>query len=754
MDTPARNPLEVRPRGLVANALVAGVYVSLYLVTALWGREVAISHGELPSVSPWFPPAGLTVALLTGFGLRWLPVALLAELLSGVVIFDIDATFTIAQIVVNPVLVAGPYAAAAYALRQILRIDTSLQDLRSVVWLLVVAGGIAPLLAALGGVAMRFWADAATGATYLDDVRTWWVGDAIGVVSVAPAVLTIGSALLNRGTPSLGPRRTRLLDWTQGIAVLASPFALYALQGDEHRLLFLTAIPVVWVAVTRGFLFTSVAVLYTNGATVAMADIQGLRALDLTDVQTSMLTLAVMSLGVAAATRELRRSRAQLAYRAAHDDLTRLLNRRSFHEALREALASGREVSVLFLDFDRVRIIGDSLGFETMDRLLAQIGERISRTVGPGCLVARYGGDEFTVLVEGPDAERRGRDAAARIVEALRNPFQLDEHELVAPVSLGVAAGRGPGDDAARLLRHADLARAEAKRRGCGWCAYGDDLGARAEERQMLERQLRRALERAEMSVAFQPMFAVSSPAIPYVETLARWDHPVRGTVSPGQFIPVAEDTGVIGDITRFVLDVACQRAARWPVTAPDGPPVVTVNVSVAQLGDDDLIRDVERALSRAGLPASRLALEITESMALEDPELTVSYLGRLRELGIQLMIDDFGAGYSSLGHLHRLPVSVVKVDRMFVEDLHEGTPGDAVVSSVVHLARGLGLQVVVEGVETAAQLDEVRRLGCDAVQGYGLARPLAAEEVDLLLQGRALAQNELGSGAERPSIA
>jgi diguanylate cyclase (GGDEF)-like protein len=751
VEASARNPLEVRPRGTVANAIVACAYIGLYELAALWGKEVSAHPGSLPGVAPWFPAAGLTVALLVGFGLRWAPAAFVAELISGPVIFEIDKTFTTGQIVLNAAALTAAYMAGAYVLRRVLRIDTSLRDIRSLIWLLIIGVGATPLVAALAGVGMRVWAGADPASDYFDLVRTWWVGDAIGIASVTPAVLTIGSALINHQRPRLGAHVDRLRDALQAVIVVASPFVLYALQGSHHTLLFLSAFPVIWVAVTRGFLITTVAVLYTNVACTAAAHWQGLGPLDLADVQTFMLTLAVMSLGVAGATRELRRSKAALAYRATHDELTRLPNRSAFFAALREALESGKDVAVLFFDVDRLRIVGDSLGFEVMDQLLAEVGERVSNAVGRGNVVSRYGGDEFAVLICGRRVEHRGREAADRIASVLHTPFQLKRQEVIAPTSVGVATG-GPGDEPGKLLRRADLARAEAKRRGAGcWVAFDEAIGRAVRERLSLERDLSSALERGEMAVAFQPIFSLAEREVVYVESLVRWRHPERGAVSPGEFIPVAEEIGLVPDICRFVLEAACRHAATWPATSDAGPPLVTVNVSVAQLGDEALLRDVARALERSGLPPGRLALEITESMGLADPDATVEFLRRLCLLGIELMIDDFGAGYSSLGHLHRLPVSVVKADQMFTKQLGFGSPGETVIASVVQLARGLGLRVVAEGAETEEQLVHLRRLGCDAAQGYGLARPCDPDELDRLLGERARSLTT-SLGAERLS--
>lgn len=731
MEASAPDPRSIRPGTVPGRVAVAIAYTGLYLLAALWGRDIQV----LPGITPWFPAVGLTVGLLVGFGPRWLPVAFVAELISGVWIYDIDATFTVLQILLNTAVIAGSYACASVVLRNALRIDTSLRDFRSLFWLLVVAVIAFPLVTAFGGVGMRVWAGADQASKYFEEVRTWWIGDAIGIVSVAPVVLTVGAAVINRRKPNVGALARRGEALAQLLLILALPYVIYGLQGNEHRLLFLSFLPVVWVAVTRGFLITSLAVLYTNAASTAAANWRGPGALDLTDVQSFMLTLAVMCLGVAAATRELRRSRAKLAYRAAHDELTQLPNRGTFFARLREALASGDEVAVVFFDVDRGRIVGDSLGLEVMDRMLAEVGARVERVVGSGCLVSRYGGDEFAVLVQGQAAAARGAKAAGQVVTALKQPFQLEDRELCAPASVGISVARGGADGAGTLLRHADLARAEAKRRGGEtWVAYDETLGARVQELHTLEQDLRLALAGHQFSIQFQPIFALPDCEIAYAESLVRWLHPVRGAIAPDLFIPIAESTGLVRDITRFVLDQACLTASTWPEHNGRGAPVVSVNVSVSQLDDDELIVDVARALQRSGLEPSRLALEITESMALDDPEATVAYLNRLRALGIQLWIDDFGAGYSSLGHLHRLPVSAVKIDRMFAEQL--GGPGETVVTSVVHLGRAMNFRVVAEGVETKAQLACLTRLGVDAVQGYGLAQPLTPEELEARLTG------------------
>src|SRR4051795_3681471 len=460
MDAISPDPRSIRPVTLAGRCGVGVAYFALYEGAALWGRHVQV----LPGITTWFPAVGLTVALLVGFGPRWLPVAFAAELVSGLVIYDIGSTFTAGQVLLNTLIITGTYAAAAIVLRNWLRIDTSLRDFRSLFWLLVVGVIVFPLFTAFAGVGMRVWAGSDASSQYFDEVRTWWIGDAIGIVSVAPVVLTVGAAVMTRRHPNIGAVVRRAEAITQLALVLTLPYILYWLQGDEHRLLFLGFLPVVWVALTRGFLVTTIAVLYTNAASTAAANWQSDAALDLTDVQAFMLTLAIMSLGVAAATRELRRSRAALAYRAAHDELTKLPNRGTFFDRLCAAMDSREEVAVVFFDVDRLRIVGDSLGLERMDRLLLEIAERVAYAVGSDYMVARYGGDEFAVLISGERAAERGQAVAARVLSVLTNPFQLADHEVHARASVGIAIGNVGADDAGTVLRHADLARAEAKR--------------------------------------------------------------------------------------------------------------------------------------------------------------------------------------------------------------------------------------------------------------------------------------------------
>jgi diguanylate cyclase (GGDEF)-like protein len=354
-----------------------------------------------------------------------------------------------------------------------LRIDTSLGDMRSILWFLVVGVGIAPLVSGLLGVGMRVWAGANPASDYFDQVRTWWVGDAIGIASVTPAVLTIGAAWLAGARPRVG-RLDRFRDRIQALVVLGSPFLLYALQGEQHRLLFISAFPVIWVAVTRGFMITSVTVLYTNAACTLAASWQGLGGLDLTDVQTFMLTLAVASLAVAAYTRELRRSRAELAHQAAHDFLTGLPNRRTFFFRLSDAVAAGGELSVVFFSLDRLKIVGDSLGLEIMDRLLVQVGERVAGAVGAGCFICRYGGDEFAVLLV--ETSKAGARLYADRIRYVLSSYQF-AHRRRVTASFGIASlPEDVAPTADDLIQAADEALYAAKRAGKNRVSVHEDV--------------------------------------------------------------------------------------------------------------------------------------------------------------------------------------------------------------------------------------------------------------------------------------
>ncbi len=428
----------------------------------------------------------------------------------------------------------------------------------------------------------------------------------------------------------------------------------------------------------------------------------------------------------------------QLEHQAFHDALTGLPNRRIFLDRLQQALrrsARSNEVhTVLFVDVDRFKMTNDSLGHLAGDELLKAIADRLKGLAGDEDTLARFGGDEFTLLLENIGSLEAAERTAVRILDSVRSPITLDNgRTILASVSIGIAlaaAGCSPDD----VLHDADVAMYEAKTRGIGRYETFNAaaMGKRSEEWLDLELGLRRAIETGEIALVYQPVVATKSGRIVGAEALVRWEHPERGTLGPATFIGLAEETGLILPLGRAVLEEACRRAAEWAMEAPNVS--VAVNLSARQFQQHDLVREIDSVLSNTGLNPSQLCLEITESVAMDDIERTIRVLNDLKSLGVKLAIDDFGTGYSSLNYLKRLPVDVVKLDRSFVQELDINAVDSAIVSAVINLADAIGMMAIAEGVETADQLERLTSLGCPMVQGYHLARPMSADAFITLL--------------------
>ncbi|MFL5830730.1 MAG: EAL domain-containing protein [Solirubrobacteraceae bacterium] len=432
----------------------------------------------------------------------------------------------------------------------------------------------------------------------------------------------------------------------------------------------------------------------------------------------------------------------RIRHRALHDALTGLPNRVLFLDRLEQALARLRRrnsaAAILFLDLDHFKLINDSLGHQAGDDLLAAAAPRLKQAVRVSDTVARFGGDEFGILLDDIKDEREAAETAERIASVFTRPFVLAGSEHFVTTSIGIAMARG-GELAEEVIRDADAAMYRAKEHGrARYEMFDEVMRGRAIARLRVENDLRRALERGELRLDYQPIVSLHDLSIFQVEALLRWDHPERGAVCPSDFIPVAEENGLIEPIGRWVLEHACRQAAQWYRDRPDVAPIgIAVNLSPIQLAKRDLPGTVAEVLHATRLPASCLSLDVTESVMLRDIAPLADALRALKDLGVRIVLDDFGTGYSSLGYLTHLPLDALKVDRSFIDGLGFEPRDTAITEAIAAMAQALSLEVVGEGVETERQANELRRLGIELAQGFLFSPPVSAPEITrLVMQG------------------
>jgi diguanylate cyclase (GGDEF)-like protein len=433
---------------------------------------------------------------------------------------------------------------------------------------------------------------------------------------------------------------------------------------------------------------------------------------------------------------ERRRAEMKIAHMARHDALTDLPNRVLLRERLSEALAHverGQPLAVLYLDLDQFKNVNDSLGHPMGDELLRAVAARLRDCVQENDTISRVGGDEFCIIQTGisgaTDAERLARS----IAEAIKIPYEIHGHMVMIDASVGIALAPNDGTDANEILKNADMALYGAKADGRGvYRFFEPNMDARMKDRRVLELALRKAFEHGEFELYYQPMLNLDKGEVHCCEALLRWNHPERGMVSPVEFIPVAEEIGLIVALGEWVIRQACADAAKWP-----GDVSVAVNLSPTQLVSKGLLPAVLSALASSRLPPNRLELEITEAVLMQNSDVTLRTLHQLRSLGIRISMDDFGTGYSSLSYLRSFPFDKLKIDRCFISGLGDNSESDAIVQAVTGLADSLNMTTTAEGVETKEQLDVVRRLGCTDVQGFYYSRPVPARELPKLLAGQ-----------------
>ncbi len=426
-------------------------------------------------------------------------------------------------------------------------------------------------------------------------------------------------------------------------------------------------------------------------------------------------------------------ARTQLEFQATHDALTGLYNRRAFETALARAagraVEGGHELALMYVDLDGFKFVNDSLGHGIGDLLLPAVAERLANCLEESATLSRVGGDEFTIILEDTGSIDKISELASRMLSSLREPFHVVGYELFVGASIGISRLPQDGSAPMTLLQHADAAMYRAKNDGKGrYCYFTPEMAARAQAHLTMEGDLRRAMERGELEVHYQPLICSTAKSLVRFEALCRWRHPSQGYISPDDFIPVAEDTGLIVQIGDWVLEEACRQALRWNALSST-PIQVAVNVSVVQLAEGSFLRRLTGVLRETGLRPDLLELELTESAVMQSDGNAAAMLKELRELGVSIALDDFGTGYSSLSRLRKMPLDTLKIDRSFIHDLASSSASERLVSSLISLAHGIGLKVVSEGVEDLEQAELLKKLGCDMFQGFLFSKALAAED-------------------------
>jgi diguanylate cyclase (GGDEF)-like protein len=459
-----------------------------------------------------------------------------------------------------------------------------------------------------------------------------------------------------------------------------------------------------------------------------------------------LLLYSLIGLGMIASLLEDEREAAAIAadqveHLAYHDAMTGLPNKPLFMDRLIIALAhanrANQKLAVLFLDLDRFKDINDSLGHTVGDALLKSAAERVRRCVREGDTVARFGGDEFTLLIPRVDKVEDAAKIASKIIETLKIPFEINDRELFITTSIGVAICPADGLDPETLVRNADTAMYRAKDQGRdNYQLYAPAMNARALERLGLENELRHAVDQHEMILHYQPIVRASTGTVAGVEALIRWNHPERGILAPAHFISIAEVSGLIVPIGEWVIREACRQVRQWQKKLGQ-PLTVAVNLSARQFQHPDLVSQIRSILLDTEIEPATLELEITESSAMQNAENTIFTLRELKDLGVRIAMDDFGTGYSSLNYLKRFPIDTLKLDQSFVRDVMTDARDAAIVGAVIAMAHSLGLKVIGEGVESSGQHEYLRREGCDFIQGYLFSRPQGPVEIESFLRAR-----------------
>ena len=615
--------------------------------------------------------------------------------------------------------------------------SSTLDYVSSVAKFALVAAPLGCAVSALTGVLSLYFFGDLPADMVVRGLWVWWLGDLLGVFLVAPLLLT---ALRWDLLPTNRGARLEGLVLVLGMLALALVMMEYADPLRPAEIVLFVMMPaVLWAAlrfsVTGASLAIFLAAIIVLGVTVVSYDgITGVTMSgDVFALQISMITMALGGLFVSAALAERRYSEMRLDMLANHDPLTGLPNRSYFQDFLTHALAHAQreksQVSLLFIDLDRFKHINDSQGHEVGDQVLRIVANRLSDQLRADDFVARLGGDEFAVILTHPPASRGASRVARKLNLVLTESFKLGSRRYALGASIGISVYPDDGTDANTLLRQADLAMYQAKHRRSGFEYFSDELNTMAQQQLALESGLRQALERDEFVLVYQPKVDLADGRVVGLEALIRWLPRSGNIIGPDQFIPVAEETGLIVPIGRWVARAACVQWIAWR-DAGLNPPPVAINLSPRQLSDARLTDDIDAILKETGMDSAHLQLEVTESAAMENPARTFGILDALRQRGLHVYIDDFGTGYSNLSQLKRMPIDALKIDKSFVNDVLTDSDDAEIVNATIRLAHAMKLRVVAEGVETFEQVAFLKQNGCDEIQGYVVSKPLTPSKV------------------------
>jgi diguanylate cyclase len=564
----------------------------------------------------------------------------------------------------------------------------------------------------------------------------WWLDELLIAYLIVPLALSLA---VNKALHLSTKERTEMLALLLGmvsVSLLTMHFG--QLLGFTVILILVLLVFVLWAALRFSSTVTHWAIFIAS-MLVMMTVIFSDNTLNPEHYQQTLLLvkigLAVMILGglfVAAAFSERNHVETELSKLANHDPLTGLPNRSYFQDFVSHSLSQAhrqkQQLYLLFIDLDRFKKINDSQGHEVGDAVLKIVARRLDNLLRADDFVARLGGDEFAVLYSHPKINKAASNLARKIIKIISEPFEIGDRTYSVGASIGISIYPDDADDANTLLRQADLAMYQAKSKQSGFEYFSEEMNALAHEQLQLENGLRQALEAKELLLMYQPKLDLRTNQVVGLEALVRWVTKNGKMIGPDQFIPIAEEAGLIIPIGRYVIQEACSQWVRWNKEGLN-PPAIAVNISPRQFSDPLLIQDITEAINSTGMDASKLHVEITESATMEDPEATLATLDKMRELKLNIYIDDFGTGHSNLGQLRRLPIQALKIDKVFINDILTNDDDAEIVNAIINLAHALKLKVVCEGVETRSQLTLLRGLACDEIQGYLISKPLINDQ-------------------------